>query len=99
MTEVVVRLEARTPLHGKATVTTAGSRVRLTATATPLTQGVRVRMTTASTGIGYVGGSTVAAANGHDLAPSESVFIKTNDLSSVYVDCSVNGAVFSYIAI
>lgn len=96
--EVIVRLDGLTPIHGQATIT-AGTRVRLSATSIYLAQGVRIRMATASTGILYIGGATVSSANGYQLAPGESVLCETRDLSAVYCDCSVTGAVVSWFAL
>lgn len=104
MSEVVARVEGYIPIHGQATVTTAGTRVRLTATPTPLSSGVTVRarggsVGTANTGLIYVGSLTVTSANGFVLAPGESKFIETRDLSTIYIDAGTNGDQVSYIAI
>ena len=83
--------------HGVVTVATATTRIALAAT-TSLVSGVYIRAAWANTGTIYVGGVTVAAANGLRLAAGESVFLEIANLATVYVDASVNAQVVTYIA-
>jgi hypothetical protein len=82
---------------GKKAVTTAGTRVAL-ASAQPITS-VTVKALAGNTGTIYVGGSNVASANGFQLAKSESVSLDILDLSTVWIDSSVDGEGVTYLAI
>jgi hypothetical protein len=82
---------------GKTTVTTAGTRVVL-ASAQAITS-VTIKALAANTGTIYVGGSSVASTNGFQLAKSESVSMDITDLSTVYIDASVNGEGVTYLGI
>lgn len=76
---------------GKQTVATAGNRAAIAASQA-LTEGVWVRALDANTGLIYVGNSTISStAGGTRLAGKESVFIRIDNLSKVYVDSAVNG--------
>jgi len=82
------------------TVTTAGTRVALSASRLMVPSFV-IRANAANTGVIYIGDVTVTSANGMFLAASEAnnkFGISVNggkyrefDLSKVYIDASVNG--------
>lgn len=86
------------PYHGVVTVASAGTAVALSDTAQALAAGVQVRAHIGNTGLIYVGGDTVAAANGYRLAQGESVFLCVADLADVYVDAAENGDAVSFLA-
>jgi len=86
------------PYHGVVTVASAGTAVALSATSQALQAGVQVRAHIGNTGLIYVGGDTVAAANGYRLAQGESVFLSIADLADVYVDAAENGDAVSFLA-
>lgn len=76
---------------GRTTVTTAGIRVAL-ASSQALVEGVMVRALDANTGLVYIGTSSVSStAAGTRLAAGESLFVRINNLASVYIDTAVNG--------
>ena len=83
--------------HDVVTVVTATTRVVLGASQV-LISGVTVKAAVANTGTVYVGGSTVAAANGFRLASGDSIFLEIANLATVYVDASINAQVVTYIA-
>jgi len=78
----------------KATVTTAGTRVQLGANAASV---VIVRAKPGNTGLIYVGGSGVTAANGYDLSPGGEVTLNVSNTNLIYVDAATNGDGVSYI--
>jgi hypothetical protein len=82
---------------GNTTVTTAGTRVPLAA-AQAITS-VTVKALSTNTGTIYVGGSGVSSSNGFALAKSESVSMDLADLSTVWIDSSVNGEGVTYLAV
>ena len=86
------------PYHGVVTVASAGTAVALSDTAQALAAGVQVRAHIGNTGLIYVGGDTVAAANGYRLAQGESVFLCVADLADVYVDAAEDGDAVSFLA-
>lgn len=86
------------PYHGVVTVASAGTAVALSATSQALQAGVQVRAHIGNTGLIYVGGDTVAAANGYRLAQGESVFLSIADLADVYVDAAEDGDAVSFLA-
>lgn len=86
-----------TIFNGKTSVTTAGTRVQLLTTSTGI-HTVVVRANSANTGTIYVGNATVASTNGMQLAAGDALTLTINDLSKVYLDCSVNGEGVTYIA-
>ena len=86
------------PYHGVVTVTTAGTRVALSAAAQALLAGVQVRAHIGNAGTIYVGGATVTAANGYQLDQGESVFLSIADLADVYVDAAEDGDAVSFLA-
>lgn len=79
---------------GKATVTTAGTRVQL---ATNAAVSVTVRAKVTNTNLVYLGGSGVTAANGYDLSPGEAVSLDVTNTNSVWVDAATNGDSVSYV--
>ncbi len=82
---------------GQTVVAAAGTRVQLTATSTPILS-VTVKALSTNTGIVYVGGADVSAANGLELInPGESVSVDVDNLTDVWIDAAVNGEGVSYI--
>lgn len=77
-------------------VTTAGTRVQLTATSTPILS-VVIKAKTANTGTIYVGNSAVSSSNGFVLLAGDTVSIEIDDLSKIYLDASVNGEGITYL--
>lgn len=84
---------------GRKTVTTAGTRVQLTATKTEC-QWVDVQALSANTTAVAVGDSAVVAASGTEkgdvLLPLDAVRIPIDDVSKVWVDARTNGEGVSY---
>lgn len=80
--------------NGKATVTTAGTRVAL---GSGTVHAVVVRALSTNTDVIYVGNSSVAAANGYTLEPGESIGIAIDSLSRVYLDAVVSGEGVVYV--
>lgn len=78
-----------------AVVTTAGTRVAL-ATTTAI-KSVTIRAKSVNTGLIYVGSASVAASNGFQLSPAETVSLDIDNLSKVYIDSAVNGEGVSFI--
>lgn len=85
-----------TLVHGKTTVTTAGTEVALGASTT-LLSGVHVKALSANTGLVYVGANPVTSTTGYQLAAGEEVFIEIANLATIYVDAAVNGEGVTYI--
>lgn len=81
---------------GQETVVAAGTAVPLSTTSTSILS-VTVKALATNTGDIYVGGSTVAAANGYVLAAGELVSLDVDDLMDVYIDAAVNGEGVSFI--
>lgn len=81
---------------GRATVTTAGTRVQMASVA--LTAGVTIKALPTNTGFIYIGNSAVSSSNGFILSARESVFIAADNLNRFYIDSSVNGEGVSYLA-
>lgn len=106
--ELVVTASTTSPLpvipgltavtDGRQVVTTAGTRVQLTAGAAKI---VIITAETDNTGIVVVGGSTVVAAlatrRGTPLYPGDSLTILVDDLSDIYIDSTVNGEGVTYV--
>jgi len=90
-------VDPTTVLHGKTTVTTAGTRVVLAASTA--CKSVTIKALTANTGIIYVGSTTVASTNGFALAAGETVSLDIANLTTVNIDSSVNGEGVTYIGI
>lgn len=82
-------------LHGKKTVTVAGTEEALAA-ATPCRR-VRVKALFANSGNVYVGDSTVGSADGYVLRANEEVEVFVDDLSKVYIDVDVSGEGVTYL--
>lgn len=83
---------------GKVTVTTAGTRVEIIGSATPI-QSVTIKALAANTGAIYVGNSGVTSSNGFALAKGDTVSLDLVDLSTIWIDCSVNGEGVTYLAV
>lgn len=77
-----------------ATVTTAGTPVRLGAHAA---LSVTVRARESNDGLIYVGPGSVTAANGYELAAGEAVSMDVANTNAVYVDAASNGDGVSYL--
>tara|TARA_Y100001973_G_scaffold100037_1_gene160280 strand:- start:46 stop:762 length:717 start_codon:yes stop_codon:yes gene_type:complete len=85
-----------TVVHGKKTVTTAGTEVALASTAT-LKSGVTIKALSGNTGLIYVGINPVTSADGFELNAKESVFVEVADPATIYIDSAVNGEGVTYI--
>lgn len=83
--------------NGKKTVTTAATRVALATTQT-IQSGVWIKALAANTGVIYVGNSSVASTNGLALAAGDLIFLRVDNLATVYLDSSVNGEGVTYVA-
>lgn len=87
---------AKRVLNGHKTVTTAG-------TAVPIGTGAIISITLkalhANTGMIYVGGYDVAAANGFVLDAGEPVSLDVDNLADVYINADINGEGVSWIAV
>lgn len=85
--------------QGEKTVTAAGTREPLFAGSSQdiMVLSVTIKALSTNTGKAYVGDQTVAAANGFDLDPRDSVDLYTDradrpiDLSKIFVDVAVSG--------
>lgn len=75
---------------GSKDVTTAGTRVALSATSVACKK-VHIQAKNTNTGSIYVGGSTIAAGRGIELLTFASITLEVSDLSLIYIDSSVNG--------
>lgn len=80
---------------GARTVTTAGTRVQLSASSVPCRR-VYIQALVGNTGSIYVGGSTIAAGRGIELLATATITLEVSDLNLVYLDSSVNGEGVSY---
>jgi len=83
--------------NGQKTVTTAGTRVAL-ASSTAITHSVRIKALHGNSGWIYVGNSSVSSSNGYVLDAGETIEIQVANLSTIYLDASVNGEGVSYFA-
>ena len=93
----VTRVAVPTTFYmGQTTVTTSGTEVTLGASQA-LTQGVWVKALAANTGFIYVGTNPVTTSTGYQLDNNESVFIPIANLTTVYIDASVNNEGVSYL--
>jgi len=85
---------------GRKVVTTAGTRVQITATSTAI-GGVIIQALEANTGKIAVGGSDVVAASGTRvgvvLGAGESMTLGVKDLNAVWLDSTVNSEGVSYL--
>lgn len=86
-----------TILNGQTTVTTAGSRVVLSASAA--CKSVTVKAFITNTGIIYVGNSSVSSSNGFRLSAGDTVSMDISNLNTVNIDSSVNGESVSYLGV
>src|SRR3990167_4129319 len=75
---------------GSKDVTTAGTRVQLSATSVACKK-VHIQAKVGNTGSIYVGGSTVASTRGIELLPLATITLTISNLNLVYIDSSVNG--------
>ena len=64
--------------NGKVLVTTAGTRVQLTTDVTKITSGIIIKALSTNTGLIYIGDVSVSAANGYQLAASDTAFIEVS---------------------
>lgn len=80
---------------GSQTVTTAGTRVQLSASSVACKK-VHIQAKSANTGSIYVGGSTIAAGRGIELFATASVTLEVSNLNLVYIDSSANGDGVTY---
>lgn len=85
---------------GRAIVTTAGTRVRITSTSTKCTR-IDIVAETDNTGVIVIGGSTVIASlatrRGIPLNAGEVYSLSINNLNQIYLDSSVNGDGITYV--
>ncbi len=97
LTTVDVVTLPTTVYSGKKTVTEAGTAEALSTTQA-LVSGVTIKALSTNTGLIYVGGATVDADTGFQLALGEAVFIEIDDLATVYVDSAVSGEGVTFLA-
>jgi hypothetical protein len=83
--------------NGQKYVTSAGTRVAL-ASSTAIYHSVTIMAQSGNSGWIYIGNSSVSNSNGYILDAGETVTIEIANLSTIYVDSSVNGEGVSYIA-
>lgn len=76
--------------HGQKTVTTPGTELVL-ASSQALVSGVTVKALPTNTGLIYVGKNPVTLTTGFILEAGEQIFVETDNLADVFVDCSVGG--------
>lgn len=76
-----------TVAHGVVSVTTAGTRVQF---GTNACKSIVVKAAVANSGTIYVGGSTVAAANGFPLAAGDTVALDISNTNVIWIDASAN---------
>ena len=93
----VIQAAPTTPVNGRTTVTTAGTRVVLAGSTT--VKSVTIKALGTNTGIIYVGDSAVAAANGFPLYARDTVSMDISNLNTLYIDSSVNNEGIAYIAV
>lgn len=80
---------------GKTTVTTAGTQVALASSQT--IKSVTIKALSTNTGFIYVGNSGVDSTNGFQLSAGDTVSLDLTNLSTVYIDSSVNGEGVTYL--
>lgn len=90
------------PLAGRKTVTTAGTRVQLSSSVSALV--VAIQPLAANTGKIAVGDNTVVAAAGSErgyllAATSPGITLDVDDIGDVWIDSTVNGEGVSYLAV
>jgi len=83
--------------NGQKYVTTAGSRVAL-ASSTTIYHSVTIMSQSGNSGWIYIGNSSVSNSNGYILDAGDTIELKIANLSTIYIDSSVNGEGVSYIA-
>lgn len=94
-----ISVPATFPTFGQTTVTTAGTRVRITVTSIPLTEGwVYIVPFPTNTGLIYVGDVTVAANNGVPVGAGMILPWRVDNLNEIYLDASVSGEKVGYQA-
>jgi hypothetical protein len=81
---------------GSKTVTTAGTRVQLSATSVPCRYVIVTALVTNTDTI-WLGSSTVAAGRGRPLVSLQAEKLDINNLNKVYIDSVVNGEGCSYV--
>ena len=81
--------------NGVQNVTTAGTAVQLASS--NAIKSITIRAKSTNTGIIYVGTSTVSSANGFQLSSQETVSLDIANISTIWIDSSVNGEGVSYI--
>jgi len=81
---------------GVATVTTAGTAVQL---ANVACRSISIRAHDVNVGLIYVGPSDVAAANGRQLSPGESVDLAIDNANRLYIDAAEDGDGVSYLTV
>lgn len=85
-----------TPYSGVVTVAAAGTRVQFTAQACI---GVSIKADPDNTGVLYLGGATVAAANGRVIEAGGVLDLVIDNLNRLYVDAANDGDKLSYLAV
>ncbi len=85
-----------TVLSGIKLVTTAGTRVNLASNAIA---SITIKALSTNTGVIYVGGSAVAAANGYQLFANDTVSFDMDNTNAVWLDSSVNAEGISWLAV
>ena len=88
---------AATLRNGQKYVATAGTQVAL-ASSTVIYHSVTIMSQSGNSGWIYIGDSSVSSSTGYILDAGDTVEIKIANLSTIYVDSSVNGEGVSYIA-
>lgn len=78
----------------KVTIPTAGTRVQLDNNACG---SVVVKAGLTNTGLLYLGGAAVAAANGLELSPGESAAMDVANTNLLYLDTATNGNTATYL--
>lgn len=81
---------------GSKTVTTAGTRVQLSAISIPCKK-ITLQGGVNNGGWVYIGDSTVSSSNGYAVAASQSITVTPNNLNLVWLDSVNNGEGVTYI--
>jgi hypothetical protein len=90
--------QGATIFNGQKAVTTAGTQVALGHPSHAITHSVKIKALHGNTGWIYIGDSSVSSSTGYVLDAGETLELQIANLSTVYVDSSVNGEGVSYIA-
>lgn len=77
-------------------VTNAGTRVQFPNQA--ILSMVTIKAKIGNAGTIYVGNSTVAASNGYQLSPGDSIPVEVANLNLIYIDAANNGDGVSWVA-